>query len=416
MPDASSAPRILVVEDEALIAVELQERLHALGFATVGPVDTADAAVAMAEHAQPALVLMDIRLKGAGDGIDAAREIQNRFGIPVVFVTANADRSTYERALSTEHFGFVVKPFLERDLRIVLDTALARAASAHRLSQALADVHALNEMIFAAAPVAMAVVDREGRLHHSNARMRELLGLATRPVDRVEDTPQVAKADALERAPAVAAALWSRLEASSQRTVAQEFVWRVPSGRPQQMLGTAVRLPDHAGQIPMMLLCCHVIDQRKRLIVDQLTREAESDDDTLPATLSSLPRRVLLVEDDASIRGVLGRLLRREGILVTDAVDGMHAWSVLGAGQTPADSHTPPFDVLLTDIVMPNLDGASLAQRVRTQYPTLPVLFMSGFYDEARLEGMAGTAAPPLLRKPFRQAELLQALAEVHVS
>jgi CheY-like chemotaxis protein len=363
---------------------------------------------------------MDIRLKGEGDGIDAARAIQGRLGIPVVFLTANADRRTYERALTTEHFGFVVKPFLERDLRIVLDTALSRAASTRRLTSALADEHALNEMIFSAAPVAMAVVDRDGVIHHCNERMRVLLGLpelaSTRRGAASHDHINHSTRHVTRRAPHVVGELWSRLNDEPERTAAQEFVIHAPDGTAQHVLGTAVRLPDRAGPAPMLLLCCHTVDQRKRLMVDQLTREAEAVADHLLPSTAMLPKRVLLVEDDASIRAVLARLLRREGMLVTDAADGLQAWAVLSNLGHSGPERTPPFDVVLTDIVMPHLDGASLAQRVRAQYPRLPVLFMSGYFDEARLEGFSGPDAPPILRKPFRQTELLLALSQAHLA
>ena len=97
IPDGA---RILVVEDEALIADEIQDRLQQLGCEVVGLADTATGAVEIAGSARPDLVLMDIRLKGQVDGIQAADKIYRQFDIPVVFLTAHSDQATLDRAMA----------------------------------------------------------------------------------------------------------------------------------------------------------------------------------------------------------------------------------------------------------------------------------------------------------------------------
>ena len=103
-------PRILVVEDESIVAEEIQDRLTRLGFDVVGVVDTGAAAVAWASRTRPDLVLMDIHLKGSLDGIDAADQIYRQQGTPVVYLTAYWDRATLDRARTIAQFGYVVKP------------------------------------------------------------------------------------------------------------------------------------------------------------------------------------------------------------------------------------------------------------------------------------------------------------------
>ena len=108
--------RILVVEDEAFIALDACAILEKAGYDVAGTAAIADDAVALAEQLRPELVLMDIRLLGQRDGIDAAIEIRQRLGIPSLFLSAHDDERTRQRAASAEPIGFVSKPFSERAL------------------------------------------------------------------------------------------------------------------------------------------------------------------------------------------------------------------------------------------------------------------------------------------------------------
>ena len=130
-----SGARIVVVEDEAVIAEALSVTLSRLGLEVVAIADSADQAVAAVERERPTVVLMDIRLKGARDGIEAAAEIRARFGVPVVFLTAHADETTLRRARDSEPFGCVLKPFSERELRVTLEIALHRHGLEHQLRE-----------------------------------------------------------------------------------------------------------------------------------------------------------------------------------------------------------------------------------------------------------------------------------------
>jgi DNA-binding NarL/FixJ family response regulator len=108
--------RILVVEDDWMIAMEIEAALADAGFTVLGTAASADAAVAMAITRRPDLVLMDIRLEGLRDGIDAAGEIYERLGTRCLFISANADPSTRRRAESTHPLGWLPKPFSSRQL------------------------------------------------------------------------------------------------------------------------------------------------------------------------------------------------------------------------------------------------------------------------------------------------------------
>ena len=116
--------RILIVEDEAIIAMEIENQLQSLGYEVISIVDTGEKAIAKAEVDKPDLILMDIRIKGEMDGIDTAEVIRNRFGIPVIFSTAYLDENRIERAKITMPFGYVLKPIQERDLKVTIEMAL----------------------------------------------------------------------------------------------------------------------------------------------------------------------------------------------------------------------------------------------------------------------------------------------------
>ena len=122
--DAVPAARILVVEDEGIIASHIQVVLIGSGYEVVGVSSYGEEAVGKAEALRPDLVLMDIMLRGPMDGVEAAGQIRERFDIPVVYLTAYADDDTLARAKITEPFGYVLKPFERRELQTAIEMAL----------------------------------------------------------------------------------------------------------------------------------------------------------------------------------------------------------------------------------------------------------------------------------------------------
>lgn len=115
---------ILVVEDESIVAKDIQHSLKKLGYQVVDLCSTGEQAVHVAEEKKPDLVLMDIMLKGEMSGIEAANIIRERYNIPVIFLTAYADESTFSKAKVTEPYGYIIKPFKEIDLHTSIEMAL----------------------------------------------------------------------------------------------------------------------------------------------------------------------------------------------------------------------------------------------------------------------------------------------------
>ena len=118
--------KILIVEDESIIALHIEDSLKSLGYAIAGISYSGSEAIRMAEESHPDLILMDIMLGGKVDGIRASEQIRTRLDIPVVYLTAYSDESTLQRAKATEPFGYLLKPFKERELSVAIQIGLYR--------------------------------------------------------------------------------------------------------------------------------------------------------------------------------------------------------------------------------------------------------------------------------------------------
>ena len=118
------SPRILIVEDEAVVSMHIASQAKAMGYQVTGRAMTAQKALHLAQENRPDLVLMDVHIKGATDGIETARQMRERFRVPVVFLTAFAEDATLERAKLVQPLGYILKPFEDRELKTMIEMAL----------------------------------------------------------------------------------------------------------------------------------------------------------------------------------------------------------------------------------------------------------------------------------------------------
>lgn len=121
----SKVIQILIVEDEFILAANLKESLECLGYHVVDIVDSAETAIEKVVEFHPDLVLMDIKLRGEMDGIDAAEKIWNSFQIPFIYITGHSDKSTVEKATKIFTFGYILKPVTTKNLYVAIETALS---------------------------------------------------------------------------------------------------------------------------------------------------------------------------------------------------------------------------------------------------------------------------------------------------
>jgi len=127
--------RILIVEDESLVARDIENMAVSQGYEVCGIASTGDQAIEMAAESQPDLVLMDVVIKGSLDGISAAEKIWESYRIPIIYVTAYADEHTLKRARLTEAFGYILKPFDERELKIAIEMAYYKSRMGMKLQE-----------------------------------------------------------------------------------------------------------------------------------------------------------------------------------------------------------------------------------------------------------------------------------------
>ncbi|MGH8258325.1 MAG: PAS domain S-box protein, partial [Steroidobacteraceae bacterium] len=140
-PKAPEATALFIVEDEALIAMELEDRLSELGYRIVGSAARGEDALAAIRSSSPDLVLMDVRLAGDLTGVEVASRLRETLDVPVIFLSAYSDTGLLQQAGTVEPFGYLIKPFEERELHASIQMALYR----HRMEKALRESHARLE-------------------------------------------------------------------------------------------------------------------------------------------------------------------------------------------------------------------------------------------------------------------------------
>lgn len=140
-----SKAKILVVEDEVVIAMDLQQRLIKLGYDVPVTVANGEEAIRTVMKIHPDLVIMDIRIQGEMDGVQAAQKIRREARVPVIFLAAHSDDMTVQRAKVAEPFSYIVKPFNERELMASIEIALHR----HKLEEDWAQIlaTAVSELV-----------------------------------------------------------------------------------------------------------------------------------------------------------------------------------------------------------------------------------------------------------------------------
>lgn len=176
-------PTILIVENETLIAMELEDRLTQLGYTVCGCAGRGEEAVAKANKLYPALVLMDVSLAGTMNGIEAAEQIRQSRDIPIVFLSAFSDNDLLRQAAHAEPYGYLVKPFEERELHATITMALyrhqmerERAELTRKLQQALDEIRELRELLPCCAWCKQKIRDQDGQWIGFEAYIKRHLG------------------------------------------------------------------------------------------------------------------------------------------------------------------------------------------------------------------------------------------------
>ncbi|NDC82194.1 hybrid sensor histidine kinase/response regulator [bacterium] len=166
--------RVLIVEDEAIVAKDLEFRLIDMGYEIVGSASTGSDAVQLATECHPDIILMDIHLRGSMDGIETARIIKETLDLPVVYLTAFADAATLDRAKLTDPFGYILKPFDERMLQISIEIAYHKYQS----NRYIISREKWIESVLNSINSAVIATDPTGRISYINPAAESIVGVS----------------------------------------------------------------------------------------------------------------------------------------------------------------------------------------------------------------------------------------------
>lgn len=171
-----SRARILIVEDEGIIAQDIQTTLEKLGYEVPAIATVGEEAIEKTAELKPDLVLMDIVLWGGMDGVEAATHIRDRLRVPVIFLTAHSDSATLQRAKVTGPYGYIVKPLIERELRIGIEMALHK----HQMEQRVAEQQQWFEATLASVGEAVVATNARGEVRFMNTLAESITGWTQR--------------------------------------------------------------------------------------------------------------------------------------------------------------------------------------------------------------------------------------------
>jgi PAS domain S-box-containing protein len=278
---------ILIVEDEAIVAADLTAKLKRLGYEIAGIAAGGEKAVTLADDLKPQLILMDIRLEGPMDGIEAAELIRGRRDVPVIYLTAHSDAATLARAKLTGPFGYILKPFEERELAAQIELALYK----HQADREIREQREWLHVTLSSIGDAVIATDAEGRITFINPVAESLTGWNSReasgqPVasvfqivnEQTEEPLEEIVTRVLREGRAVGLVNHTALVTRADRTVPIE--------------DSAAPIMDAEGQVIGAVLVFHDVTQKRRAV--EALRESEG---RLSAVLEQLPVGV----------GVLGR-------------------------------------------------------------------------------------------------------------
>ena len=237
--------QILIVEDELIVAKDLQLRLELLGYEIIGVAVNKNEAMELLRYYHPQLVLMDIMLKDGDDGIELARTFRKEYSIPVIFLTAYSDNTTLQRAKLIEPFGYLIKPFEEREIHAVIEMTLYKHEMELKL---LRSEQWLSSMMQSLGDAAVAV-DNQGNINFFNIRSEMLFGISS---------AQVLGTDP--------AALFSIISEETRQPIRNPLIQSlVVNCKVESYKDFRIRLPNRA-EIPIEFVASPIIDEKNNCI------------------------------------------------------------------------------------------------------------------------------------------------------
>jgi PAS domain S-box-containing protein len=285
--------QILIVEDESIVAKDIKNMLERIGYDVPAVVASGEKAIEKAAETSPDLVLMDIMLKGDMDGVEAAEQIRSRFYIPVVYVTAYADDGTLQRAKITEPFGYIIKPFQERELHTTIEMALYR----HKMERKLKESEQWLSTTLRSIGDAVISTDTEGCVTFMNPVAQALTGwnqeeATGKPLRIVFNIVDERTGEAVEDPVAKVIQEGEIIELANHTLLIARDGTRVPID------DSAAPIRDDSGNLIGVVLVFRDITERKR------TGEALRESEEKYRTLVENANETILVAQDGMIKFV----------------------------------------------------------------------------------------------------------------
>lgn len=376
--------RILIVEDEGLVAEEIAMRVQRVGHEIAGVVDNAAAAFESARRSRPDMALVDINLKGALSGIEIAKRFRAEYDVPVIFLTAHADPGTLREATATEPFGYIVKPFEERVLAATLETALRRREAEMRLASMerwlAATMSSIGDAVIA--------TDAEYRISFMNRTAERLCGYAAR------EAYGLPAGEVFKLRCTANGGLWEAIEHAMRERAAVDLEGCLLETRDGciPIDKTLAPIQDAAGNVSGIVIVFRDATQRKRYEAQLRELNAQLEEKVRRRTAQLEAANAELASFSYSIAHDLRAPLR--------AINGFaqrvlhdHSHSLDGEGRRllqVVTSRAAQMSKMIDDYLQ--LSGLS---RMDLQYKALDVTRLA---QEAWSDAIAGVARPPLLQ------------------
>lgn len=317
---------ILIVEDEVIVSMDLSIRIRQLGYEVIGPTATGEEAIALADKHRPSLVLMDIRLQGEMDGIQAAKEIRCRFRLPVVFLTAYAENGTLQRAKLAEPLGYILKPFEDQEMATIIEIAIYK----HQIERQLQESEERFRTLAALAPVGIYLTDAAGVCQYANARWCEMAGMT------LEETLGDGWLKSLHPDD------WASFQSGWKQMVASEGHWameyrlQTTAGKVSWVYGLATPQRDALGQIIGYIGVGADITERKRADAERESLAAQNRILQKAESLG-LMAGAIAHHFNNQLQGVMGNLELAQQALPADSETGANLAAAMQSARKAAE-------------------------------------------------------------------------------
>ncbi|MFO0760445.1 MAG: response regulator [Byssovorax sp.] len=386
---------ILVVEDDALAASFIRRTLLDLGYRVPETVSSGEEAIRAAYEHNPHLVLMDIEIDGAIDGIQTATALQNLLHLPIVYLTSFADDETVARASTTMPYGYLLKPSNPRELRSTIELALHKHAEDRRRAERELCFTTMLESI----EEAVISADRDGGVTFMNKAAEVVTGWARAEAlgAPLRDVMRVFLCEHRPASPAEAMGYGAPGTHSAPMLLDRTRKWVVIDAR-------SVPIVDEAGEVQGGVMVFHDFTA-------QMSRDRPPPSDPcarrVPDAVPPRRGRVLVIDAETQVAHAMARILGREHEVSLE-VDGRSALTRLSEGEE--------FDVVFCDVHLPDLTGIQLYDALSRRRPELArrLVFLTsdGIAPDSKrfLESLPNVS----LSKPFA-TESLRALVREHL-